>query len=62
VCPTCKTQTRAIPVLGLEYDHHVCPRCRKEQGSSDLPYEEVHVCDQCKTIVEDCPQCRERAR
>ena len=59
-CPTCKTETRVMPVLGLEYDHHVCPQCRKEQGFPDLPYEEVHVCDRCKTIVEECPQCRER--
>lgn len=34
--PVRPTETRVMPVLNLEYDHHVCPQCRKERGT-DAP-------------------------
>lgn len=64
VCPTCKDQTKVMPLLGLEYESHTCPKCHSTSGPGfpDLPYETVHYCERCRKIVEDCPQCRSQAR
>lgn len=28
VCPTCKDQTKVMPLLGLEYQSHECRECK----------------------------------
>jgi len=61
VCPNCMTETRSSPFKGINYKKHICPDCRTEKVMDESgeisPWEDVHVCDRCDTIVEECPLC-----
>jgi hypothetical protein len=69
VCPTCKTETVTTPIQGLTYKKHTCPFCKdvvtddSAASSAMATYtsrdiETVHICNNCKSIVEPCSACR----
>ena len=68
ICPQCKTETVTTPIKGLTYKKHTCPLCKdvvvddSVASSAMATYtsrdiETVHVCKNCKSIVEPCPAC-----
>jgi hypothetical protein len=74
VCPECKMQTEMRAIKSCACAKGICPSCRKVTElspqqesilrnyvgiSSDM--ETVHVCPQCKAVVEKCPECRKKA-
>ena len=75
VCPNCKTETRSHLIDGLSYTKHICKSCRTEitadphgattygqdgQGLEQHGVQTVHVCDKCKAIIGECPQCKKQ--
>jgi len=72
VCPGCEAQTRIQPITGLTYTTCICPSCKKvstldsatrarvEAYVGGPAGDTVHVCDDCKAIVEICSTCRSR--
>ncbi len=71
-CPVCETETRVMPITGLEYTVCICPECKKvstldsstraavEAYVGGSIGETVHVCDACDAVVERCAVCREK--
>jgi hypothetical protein len=72
VCPGCEAETRIQPITGLTYTTCICPSCEKvstldsstrarvEAYVGGPAGDTVHVCDDCKAIVEVCSTCRSR--
>ena len=62
LCPKCKAETRTSAIKGINYTTCICPDCKTEYTEIwDGFYDEgavVHVCDNCKMIVEKCAACR----
>jgi hypothetical protein len=72
ICPTCKTETNVIPVSDLKYTRCICPLCKNVSALDATTLdaveaytgvgvgETVHVCDNCKSLVEVCAACRQK--
>ena len=73
ICPTCKLETRTTAIKSMTYTRAVCPSCMKvstvdpklaetvRDYVGDEVGDTVHVCDNCKAMVETCPVCRKLA-
>lgn len=69
VCPTCRTETRIMPLTGMSYTVDSCPACRRvsaldeatraavERAVGGQAGDTVHICDRCASAA-DCPVCR----
>lgn len=70
ICPHCKAQTSVLPCKNVTYTKAVCPHCGKMSALSPTLRDAVrsyvgvdasgpvHVCHNCKCVVENCPVCR----
>jgi hypothetical protein len=68
VCPQCEMQTVTTPIKGFTYTRHICPSCKTDETDeaktsaalasyTSMDVETVHVCENCKALIEPCPAC-----
>lgn len=69
VCPECGSLIKSKKGADLGLKKHRCPSCKKKYEYDQYwnqhlswPYESVHVCETCDTLVELCPVCLKLAK